>query len=155
MKIISTLIENDPVSMNLLTSSVIYNALNDRDKPLFVEKGYIAGFEAGEFLIREDETGDKFFIIKSGDVEVFTTSNGKRVSLAILSIGACIGEGSLITKCRRTADVQCLTEVVALVFNFLDIEGIIEKNPKVKEILKALIEKRAESTAGKILSCVD
>jgi|GEM_PF-2451444 len=155
MKIISTIIENDPVSMNLVSSSLIYTALADADKALFVEKGYIAGFETGEFLIREDEIGDKFFIIKSGDLEVFTEKEGKKVSLAILSIGACIGEGSLITKCRRTADVQCLTNVVALVFNFSDIENLIEKNPKVKNLLKTLVEKRAEATAEKIMSSID
>ncbi|MGB9599122.1 MAG: cyclic nucleotide-binding domain-containing protein [Myxococcota bacterium] len=154
MKIITTSIENDPVGLNLLSSSAIYSAIEKRDKALFVEKGYISAFEIGEHLIKEDEIGDKFFIIKSGEVEIYTEKDKKRVTLAILTVGACIGEGSLITGCRRTANVQCLTDVDALVFNFSDIEPIIEKNPKLKKLLISLIEKRAESTAEKIISCI-
>ncbi len=155
MKIINTIIENDPVGLNLVSSSAVYSALEKDDRAVFLEKGYIALFETGEFLIREDEIGDKFFIVKSGEVEVFTEKSGQKITLSVLSMGACIGEGALITKCRRTASVQCLTEVTALVFNFSDIDKIIEKNPKLKKLLASLIEKRAESAAEKILSCID
>ncbi len=150
MKILDTQIENDPVGMNLVSSSVIYSALSESNRSVFIEKGYIAGFEIGEYLIREDDIGDKFFIIRSGEVEVYTEKSGQKITLSILSNGACIGEGSLITKSRRTANVQCLTEVKALVFNFQDIENIIETNPKVKKLLLSLIEKRAEAAAEKI-----
>lgn len=155
MKIINTEIENDPISVNLVSLSTIYSALEGCDRDTFIQKGYIAQFDVGEFLIKEGEIGDKFFIIRSGSVEVFTESAGHKISLSILSNGACIGEGSLITKCRRTANVQCVTDVTALVFNYLDIEHIIEKNPKLKALLVALIEQRAKSAAKKILSVVD
>lgn len=155
MKIISTLIENDPMGSNLVASSLVYATLNEKERRIFIEKGFIASFEIGEFLIREDEIGDRFFILRSGNVEVFTFQNGKKVPLSIMSMGACIGEGSLVTKCRRTANVQCLTEVVALVFNFSDIENIIEKNENVKRLLRSLIEKRAEMTAEKLLNNID
>ncbi len=155
MKILFTEIEKDPVGLNLVSSSLIYSALDENDRLIFVEKGFVAGFEIGEYLIKEDEIGDKFFILKSGEVEVFTVQNGKKIPLSILSMGACIGEGSLITGSRRTASVQCLTDVVALVFNFSDIEFILNKNERVKKLLKTLIEKRAEQTARKIIDCID
>lgn len=155
MKIIETLIQNDPVALNLISSSAIYSALEEGEREEFIQKAYIALFEPGEFLIREDEIGDRFFIIKSGEVEIFTEKSGKRVSLAILSIGACIGEGSLITNSRRTASAECLTEVTAIVFNFSDISKIIDNNPKVKKLLIKLIEKRAECTIERLLNYVD
>ncbi|MCX7944595.1 MAG: cyclic nucleotide-binding domain-containing protein [Deltaproteobacteria bacterium] len=155
MKIVTTLVESDPVCMNLVSHSAVYTALEECDRQIFLEKGYIAYFDIGEYLIKEDEIGDKFFILKSGQVEVFTERSGERITLSILSMGACIGEGSLVTKCRRTANVQCLTDVMAIVFNFDDIEHIIDRNEKAKKLLISLIERRADSTVERILSCLD
>lgn len=45
MKIISTVIENDPIGLNLVNSSLIFSALDENDRKVFVEKGFIASID--------------------------------------------------------------------------------------------------------------
>ncbi|KAL7486828.1 hypothetical protein ACHAW6_015511 [Cyclotella cf. meneghiniana] len=71
-------------------------------------------FEKGTVIIRQGESGDAFYIIESGTVDVFKTQNGDE-AVAHLTSGHFFGEKALISEdvrqatCIASSDVKCLT----------------------------------------------
>jgi len=71
-------------------------------------------FQPGESLFQEGEIGFHFFVIQSGQVEIFRTgSEEQKIPLAVVSDGASIGEFAMIDRKPRSATARALTEVQA------------------------------------------
>jgi NADH dehydrogenase len=76
-----------------------------------------AHFEPGQEIVRQNEVGQRFYIITSGTVEVVQTlPDGSETVLRTQSAGEYFGELALLGEGRRTATVRCVTpvEVVGL-----------------------------------------
>ena len=72
-------------------------------------------FAAGETLFMEGETSFHFFIIQSGDVEVFKKNSiGKHIPLAVVGENSAIGEFAMIDRLPRSATAKALTFVSAV-----------------------------------------
>jgi len=108
-----------------------------REVPLFSEmdEQEVAGireimeemkFKAGQVIIREGETGDLFYVITEGYVEVIIRdADGSDVVLHTAGPGNFFGELSMLTNEPRTARIRAVEDVTTLVlerdefFNFL------------------------------------
>ncbi|KZS01555.1 putative cAMP-dependent protein kinase type I regulatory subunit, partial [Daphnia magna] len=65
---------------------------------------------SGTSIIREGDAGDKFYLIRQGEVRVFRGEEGKEV--AILKEGDFFGEMALLTGQPRNASVEAVTDTV-------------------------------------------
>ena len=108
-----------------------------REVPLFSEmdEQEVAGireimdemkFKAGKVIIREGETGDLFYVITEGRVEVIVRdADGSDVVLHQAGPGDFFGELSMLTNEPRSARIRAVEDVTTLVleraefFNFL------------------------------------
>lgn len=108
-----------------------------REVPLFSEmdENEVAGirdimevmkFKAGQVIIREGETGDLFYVITEGQVEVIIRdAAGSDVILHEAGPGDFFGELSMLTNEPRSARIRAVEDVTTLVlerdefFNFL------------------------------------
>jgi uncharacterized membrane protein len=108
-----------------------------REVPLFSEmdKQEVAGirdimeeikFKPGQIIIREGETGDLFYVITEGQVEIIIRdADGSDVVVHVAGPGDFFGELSMLTNEPRSARVRALEPVTTLVlerddfFNFL------------------------------------
>ncbi|MFN8556899.1 MAG: FAD-dependent oxidoreductase [Dehalococcoidia bacterium] len=71
-----------------------------------------AHYEAGEFIFRQGDSGDHFYLITDGEVEVIREhSSGHQSVLARLGRGEYFGETALLTSRRRNATIRCITPV--------------------------------------------
>jgi NADH:ubiquinone reductase (H+-translocating) len=71
-----------------------------------------AHYEPGEYVFRQWEPGNHFYLIAEGEVEVIREhSSGERTVLARLGKGEYFGETALLTRGRRNASVRCATPV--------------------------------------------
>lgn len=66
----------------------------------------------GEVLFREGAPGNYAYIIKSGELEILTESNGREVLLSLRGANAVIGEMALIQSTPRTATVRARAESI-------------------------------------------
>jgi CRP/FNR family cyclic AMP-dependent transcriptional regulator len=108
-----------------------------RDVPLFSEmdEQEVAGiraimeemkFKPGQIIIREGETGDLFYVVTEGQVEIIVRdADGSDIILHVAGPGDFFGELSMLTNEPRSARVRAVDQVTTLVlerdelFNFI------------------------------------
>lgn len=98
---------------------------------------------AGEVIIRQGDQGDRFYIVKSGRVEISADEGGggRRV-LAVLSKGDYFGEIALVKKVPRTATATALSECSLLVLEKADFDQMMSQRINIAERIDRLIENR-------------
>lgn len=82
-------------------------------------------FIAKDWIIREGETADAFFILLEGDVEV--SKGAEERQLGLLHTGTYFGERGIIGEGRRTANVRARTDVLVLEMGADDFLGIVRE----------------------------
>ena len=92
---------------------------------------HLRDLPAGSMLFREGDTGDRFFILTQGEVEVvkfLDTPDERRLSL--LGPGDMLGEMSLFYPDRqRSASARTLTQFQALEITHADFEMLLQRQP--------------------------
>jgi len=81
-------------------------------------------FRKGEVIISEGEEGDIFYMIESGDVDVFIKAKGDD-PVATLSSGTFFGEKALLSDDKRSATCVAKTDVKCLVLMRADFVQIL------------------------------
>jgi len=96
----------------------------------------IARFSKHQFIVRESETGETFFIIVSGSVSVCRIApDGRETILSILKEGDFFGEMSMFDSSLRSASIKALTEVEVGTINRPEFLSLIDRNPKIGRLL--------------------
>jgi tRNA A-37 threonylcarbamoyl transferase component Bud32 len=72
-------------------------------------------FPAGAVVFRENEPGDRAYIITGGSCEAFRVENGRRVCLRRMDKGDAFGEAAIFSGRPRSASVQVIEEMTAVV----------------------------------------
>lgn len=89
---------------------------------------------AGEVILRQGDSGDTFFILKSGTVEVSATNDkGEMFLRKNLESGTFFGEISVLTGESRTATIEAVTDVELLMLNKADFEHLLKTYPDMDE----------------------
>jgi small-conductance mechanosensitive channel/CRP-like cAMP-binding protein len=105
-------------------------------------------FASGEFIIREGESGDSFFIMEEGEVEVFITPipNQKKV-LNTLRKGDFFGEIALLTGEKRTANVRAVDEVRVYQLSKENFKDVLESRPEILDEISNVLSRRKDEQA--------
>ena len=114
-------------------------------------------FKTGQVIIREGETGDLFYVITQGHVEVIIRdADGSDVVLHEAGPGDFFGELSMLTNAPRSARIRAMEDVTTLVlerdefFNFLRththaaIDVLVELGGRLREndaILRSMVSR--------------
>jgi CRP/FNR family transcriptional regulator, cyclic AMP receptor protein len=105
--------------------------------------------EPGRILCKEGQTGQEFFVIVDGTVQV--TRRGRRV--ATLGGGDFVGEIALVTELPRTATVPAETPVRLFVLTRREFHAVLDNNAKVeRKVLRALARRLAETSSDPTLA---
>ena len=110
-----------------------------------------AHFEPGDFIIRQGDVGDQFYVIISGQVEVIRElPDGQKVSLAWLGKGEYFGESSLLTGRRRNASVRATSPVDLMCLGRDEFNNLAGTWLQFSDNLQALSEERARALRSSI-----
>jgi CRP/FNR family transcriptional regulator, cyclic AMP receptor protein len=71
-------------------------------------------FDAGQYLFREGEQGDRMYIIQEGEVEVIVRQGGRETRVATRGPGDFVGEAVIFERGAHAADARALTNVRVL-----------------------------------------
>ena len=109
--------------------------------------------EAGHIIVKQGDTGKSVYIIASGTVKVHTVApNGERLDLAMLYPNEFFGEMSFLTGKSRTATVETAEEAVILEVTEDQLRELINRRPRVLQVLQQYSEARTIGTIKKIQS---
>ena len=100
--------------------------------------------EPGKELTKEGETGQEFFVIVEGEIEV--TSKGKRV--ASRGGGDFVGEIALLEDTPRTATVTATTPVRLFVLTRQDFRSLVDENRSVEQKVMRALARRVVELSG-------
>ncbi len=86
-------------------------------------------FKPGDLIIKQDDPGDYFYIIKEGRCLVTraTPASPNGVKLATLSVGDSFGEEALISESKRNATVTMLTDGNLMRLNKEDFNSLLNE----------------------------
>ena len=131
---------------NLLAASALFQTFPPEERREILEEVTLEEFPAGASVIEEGAPGDCLYIIKSGEVEVFTLDPKKeKLILATLHEGDYFGEISLLTGRARTASVKVLRAAELARLDKKNFDRIVARHPETLKVLEDSLETRLEN----------
>lgn len=120
---------------DLLKSVKFFNNFSAHDIQELINIGYKTTLGEGEYICREDEPGDAFYIILEGSVEIYVEKINK--FLTNLSAGAFFGELSLLLGIPRTATVRTTEETILFVVDRLGLQKLLQTYQELADQIAA------------------
>lgn len=105
-------------------------------------------FKAGDILFQEGDLTTFFYIVESGQVEIYIRNqSGQKVQLSVVNEGEPLGEFAMITKKARTANAAALTDVSAFKVSEEGYKKLMTEIPFwAQMMIKNLIYRLSDST---------
>ena len=109
-----------------------------------------AVYEAGEYVYKEGDRGETFYVITEGKVELIAREQGNTACVyGHVSAGGHFGEISLFTGKPRSLSVRTITKVRVLCFDHETFESVLLANPVLHRAFdQALAERLVISSKG-------
>ncbi|HOJ87036.1 MAG: Crp/Fnr family transcriptional regulator [Elusimicrobiales bacterium] len=98
--------ENDMIS-KVFKNIELFNKLSDSDIKKLQKIGKIKKYKKGDIIFNKNEIGKTFFIVKSGEVKIFTSIGRKNKILSLIGEKNFFGELALLGVKYRTASAVC------------------------------------------------
>jgi len=131
---------------NLLAASTLFQGFPPEERRKLLDEVTLEEFPAGNLVIEEGTPGDCLYIIKSGEVEVFTLDAVReKLVLAKLQEGDYFGEISLISGRPRTASVKVLRAAELLRLDKKNFDRIVARHPETLKVLEDSLQTRLEN----------
>lgn len=99
-------------------------------------------FPKGVNLTYQGEPADCAYLIQTGKVRVYQTSEGYEYNLAVLGPGEIIGEMALFTNMKRSANVIAEEETIAIVLSPKIIDQKLQKSDPTIRAIVSMLSKR-------------
>jgi tetratricopeptide (TPR) repeat protein len=115
-----------------------------------LSRSEVKEFSPGQTVVREGDTGDSVYIIKSGTVSVVAHILGREIDLATLAQGDMFGEVAYLTGRPRTANVIANEDIEVYEINKNLLDEIIEKRPEIMSQVNEIYNARVQDTIEKV-----
>ena len=113
------------LGVRILQSVPILTALSPLERETLFKAFQTLRINAGDFAIREGESGSTFYIVKSGTLRVTKASETGESQIATLSSGEYFGEMALLEEEPRKASVQAVSDVELLALEQAEFEELL------------------------------
>jgi potassium-dependent mechanosensitive channel len=129
-------------SLRVLLRQVSYfKGCSDVQLRVLIEQGYRRFFRQGQVICKEGETGDCFYILLKGSVEVISEKLSQEI--AVIEAGGFFGEISLFTGMPRSTTVQALNDVTLFVVDRRALKMLLENHQELaEEIAQSLAQRQ-------------
>lgn len=108
------------------------------------------GFDDGERIIAQGEPGDSFYLVVEGQVRV-TLAERDDAQVARIGPGGFFGEMAMLSDQPRSASVWSVGRSTLLYFAKEDVSPLLDRYPRVREVLSGVALKRTEDNLWSVL----
>jgi ATP-binding cassette subfamily B protein len=152
--VIAAVLARNPAAAAFVTSYVAINSAGGFVARLFdlrakVDKSEIEEFvrsvgvkrvAAGKEILKQDAREDRrLYVVRHGEVRIVRREVGTEYPLATLRQGEIFGEKACLMRQEQTASVIASTDATLLVIPEKTVHFILERNPKLREVLEERI----------------
>ena len=99
---------------DLLAEAPFFDGMEDKYINILAGCGEIAHFRAGEYLLREGEEADSFFLIRKGNVAIESQNPGGAMTVAKIGPDGIAGFSWLFPPYRNQFDARAITDIEAV-----------------------------------------
>ncbi|MFH1760324.1 MAG: cyclic nucleotide-binding domain-containing protein, partial [bacterium] len=114
-----------------LKKTSIFSGVSTEDLKAIAAIGQENSCEKNTLIVREGDSGDSLFLIKSGSVRVTKGSGQNEVSLALLPAGSFFGDMVLFEDAPRSANCYADTDCKLLKLQRDDLIEVIMQHPRI------------------------
>jgi CRP-like cAMP-binding protein len=130
----------------LLATSPFFQKFSSGERRRILDHLNLEEFPEGAVVLEEGAPGDCLYLIKRGEVEVFTSDGkGEKLILANLKEGDYFGEISLISGRPRTASVKVLRPAELVRLSKKDFDQFVARCPEAMKVLEDSLQTRLEN----------
>jgi len=150
-EVIEPVVTRNPAAYAFVTSYVAISSAGGFVTRLFdlrgkVDRGEMEEFirsvgvkrvGAGKAILNQDSREDRrLYVVRAGEVRIVRTEDGTEFPLATLRQGEIFGEKACLMRQEQLASVVANTDTTLLVIPEKTIHQILERNPKLREVLE-------------------
>lgn len=112
---------------SLIKQAAIFADLTDAELERVAEICQEQSFKSAKTIFKENEPGNRLFIIAEGEVRISRDVPGSgEEALAVLKKGACFGEMAVFDRSTRSTDAIANTDSVLLTITRSDFEMLLD-----------------------------
>jgi putative ABC transport system ATP-binding protein len=135
--IVSNVVVADALAiMSFLKNCSIFQGMHESFLADAANAMRFEAFPAGALVIREGDLGDKFYLIRQGQAEVFTGGDGGKTVLTRLGPGEFFGELALLKDAPRAASVAAVDKLEVYTLSKEKFIDLVHKSSSFEEHLK-------------------
>ncbi|MGB3975417.1 MAG: Crp/Fnr family transcriptional regulator [bacterium] len=88
-------------------------------------------YRAGERIFSEGQLGKEMYVVESGKIRIFLTSQNRELTLAVLMRGDFFGEMALLEDLPRSASASAMIETRLIAIGKEDFKYLIREHPEI------------------------
>ena len=109
----------------------VFSQLDEKSRRKLAKLCTFKTFDAGDVLYEEGAMGLSLFIVTSGRVEMYKSSDGKKVDLGTVAAGGMLGQLALIDEQPRAASASALERTECLLLTRDSFDTLVKKDPQI------------------------
>jgi CRP-like cAMP-binding protein len=115
------------MDLSLIKKAAIFADLEENELERVAEICNEQQFKFGKTIFKEDEPGNRLYIIAEGEVRISRNVPGSgEEALAVLKSGACFGEMAVLDRSTRSTDAIANTDCVLLTITRSDFDMLLD-----------------------------
>jgi alkyl hydroperoxide reductase subunit AhpC len=125
----------------------VFSDLAGPELDSLAERAEKVSVAAGDTIVAEGESADRFYVIVRGEVAVSRrSSEGEEIELATLGPGQFFGEVGILAETRRTATVRAIDDVELLVLSWQEFQDTLEQSDRTGRHFSDIVQERLAPT---------
>jgi EAL domain-containing protein (putative c-di-GMP-specific phosphodiesterase class I) len=106
----------------------------------------------GEIIFRQNDMGDRAYIIESGQILIYLTKEQEEIPLTLIGPGEIFGEMSLLDNQTRSASARALEETVLSAVNREQVMERVNSSDTIVQLLMRVLLKRIRNQNLKMMA---
>lgn len=132
----------------VLARSRLFSSLPREERDWVAQRLLPLSARPGEKVVRQGASDNALYVLRRGEVRVTTMREGKEVALALLKPHDFFGDVAALRGTARTASVTAVTPVELLGLSKGDLDELVARHPRVRELLEEIQLERFVANSG-------
>jgi CRP/FNR family cyclic AMP-dependent transcriptional regulator len=122
----------------------LFSTLNKKELVALAHSCQERSYKAGTTIISQGDSGVGLYVLKSGKVRIIQGNNPDRAEevLGTAGPGDVLGEMALLDDLPRSASIEAIEDVTALLLPVWEFRSILRSNPDIALKLLAVLSRR-------------